>query len=71
MKTSWKGTSPTLCRPVSTIRATQSVMMSRLVISTLVGIVVFQFLGLLRPAERGMRPEGGTEPGVEDAVILR
>ena len=32
-------------------------------------IVVFQFLGLLRPAERGMRPEGGTEPGVENVVV--
>ena len=37
MNTSWNGTSPTLYRPVITIRATQSVMMSRLVMSTLVG----------------------------------
>ena len=37
MKTSRNGTSPMLFRPVNTMRATQSVMMSRLVISTLVG----------------------------------
>jgi hypothetical protein len=37
MNTSRNGTSPTLFSPVSTIRATHSVMMSRLVISTLVG----------------------------------
>ena len=34
------------------------------------GIVVFQFRRLLRPAERGMRPEGGTEPGVENVFLL-
>ena len=33
-------------------------------------IVVFQFLGLLRPAERGMRPKGGTEPSVENVRAL-
>ena len=37
MYTWWNGTSPRLYSPVSTIRATQSVMMSRLVTSTLVG----------------------------------
>ena len=37
MKTSRNGTSPTLYSPVSTIRATHSVMMSRLVTSVLVG----------------------------------
>ena len=33
-------------------------------------IVVFQFLRLLRPAKRRMRPEGGTEPGVENVGFL-
>src|SRR5687767_6766454 len=42
MKTSRNGTSPMLLRPVSTIRATHSVMMSRLVIRTLVGYQYFR-----------------------------
>ena len=33
-------------------------------------IVVFQFLRLLRPAQRRMRPKSGTEPGVENVVLL-
>ena len=37
MYTWWNGTSPRLYSPVITMRATQSVMMSRLVTSTLVG----------------------------------
>ena len=61
-----------LYRPVSTIRATQSVMMSRLVIRTLVGYQYVELASrLLRPAERAVRPEGGGEPGVEDVGILR
>ena len=34
------------------------------------GIKGFQLRGLVRPAERGERPEGGGEPGVEDIGVL-
>ena len=37
MYTSWKGTWPMKCRPANIIRATQKKMMSKPVISTLVG----------------------------------
>ena len=55
--------------PKITIRATQSVMMSRAVDRTLVGSIR-EFGCLLGPAQGRVRPQGRAEPGVEDVGIL-
>ena len=47
------------------MRATQRKMISRAVLSTLVGIEVGEVGGLVRPAPRGERPQRRAEPGVE------
>ena len=53
------------------IRATQKKMMSWPGHQRAGGIEIFQILRLIRPAQRGERPQRGGEPGIQHVLILR
>jgi hypothetical protein len=57
------------CSPIIIMRATQKKMMSKAGDQHVGRVIALELGRFLRPAERGERPQGGREPGVEHVLV--